>query len=282
MMKRALALMVCASLTAVAAAQEPQGRAEWTMVDKMKQAGGRASLAVETRVTRGQPYRGEAVTEFVQVLADGNRIVRRSTARIYRDSEGRTRRETGDTPGSELKSIVITDPVGGFSLVLDPASHTATRAGATFARFRAVGTFAGAGGAMISVTNPDEAGDAEAARRRDVEKALVAVRAQAGGPGQDTTEDLGEQTIEGVAARGTRTTNVIPAGAIGNELPLTTISEQWFSTELGVLVMTRHSDPRVGETTYRLTNILRAEPDKSLFQMPPDYTLREPMLRKPQ
>ena len=32
--------------------------------------------------------------------------------------------------------------------------------------------------------------------------------------------------------------------------------------------MTHHSDPRSGESTYRLTNIVRAEPDQSLFMLP--------------
>jgi hypothetical protein len=91
-----------------------------------------------------------------------------------------------------------------------------------------------------------------------------------------TKEDLGEQVIEGVRARGTRTTTTIAAGSIGNEQPITVIAEQWFSPDLEVLVMTRHSDPRVGETTYRLTNIVRSEPDKTLFQVPSDYTIKEP------
>jgi len=38
--------------------------------------------------------------------------------------------------------------------------------------------------------------------------------------------------------------------------------------------MTRHSDPRSGETIYRLANIVRAEPDRSLFVVPPDYTVK--------
>ena len=80
--------------------------------------------------------------------------------------------------------------------------------------------------------------------------------------------------IEGVEAEGTRTTTTIPAGQIGNDLPINIVSEQWYSPELQLLVMTKHSDPRTGETTYRLTNISRAELDHSLFEVPADYTLR--------
>jgi len=44
--------------------------------------------------------------------------------------------------------------------------------------------------------------------------------------------------------------------------------------------MTRHSDPRTGESTYRLHNIIRAEPDRSLFMVPADYTVRDTGIRK--
>ena len=95
-----------------------------------------------------------------------------------------------------------------------------------------------------------------------------------------TREDLGRQTIEGVSATGTRTTWTIPAGAIGNLQPIKIVSEQWLSPDLQVLVLTRHSDPRTGENTYRLQNIVRAEPDRSLFTVPADYTLKESGIRK--
>jgi hypothetical protein len=78
--------------------------------------------------------------------------------------------------------------------------------------------------------------------------------------------------IEGVQAEGTRTTLTIPAGAIGNDLPIQVVSERWYSPELQTVVMTKHSDPRMGDTTYRLTNINRNEPAPSLFQAPADYT----------
>ncbi len=98
--------------------------------------------------------------------------------------------------------------------------------------------------------------------------------------GQTTREELGQQTIEGVTATGTRTTTEIPAGAIGNEQPIKIVSEQWFSPDLQVLVLTKHTDPRVGETVYRLVGIVRAEPSRSLFELPPDYTLKESVIRR--
>ena len=88
-------------------------------------------------------------------------------------------------------------------------------------------------------------------------------------------EQLGKQIIEGVEAEGTRTTVTIPAGEIGNERPIEIVSERWYSPELQLVVMTRNSDPRTGETTYKLTNINRAEPAKSLFEVPSDFTIKE-------
>ena len=99
--------------------------------------------------------------------------------------------------------------------------------------------------------------------------------------GETVREELGTQTVEGVAATGTRTTTTIAAGAIGNLQPIKVVSEQWFSTDLQVLVLTKHSDPRSGDTTYRLVNIVRAEPDRSLFTVPPDYTIKGSGIRQP-
>jgi len=89
------------------------------------------------------------------------------------------------------------------------------------------------------------------------------------------TEKLEARSFDGVTAEGTRTTVTIPAGEIGNEMPINIVDEHWYSPELQVTVMTRHSDPRSGETTYRLTNISRAEPAAALFQVPSDYTLKD-------
>jgi hypothetical protein len=89
------------------------------------------------------------------------------------------------------------------------------------------------------------------------------------------TESLGRQTIEGIDAEGTRETLTIPAGEIGNEKEIRIVSERWYSPELQTVVMSHRSDPRLGETTYRLTGINRAEPDRTLFEVPQGFTLKE-------
>ena len=92
------------------------------------------------------------------------------------------------------------------------------------------------------------------------------------------TESLGKQVIEGVECKGTKETITVPAGAIGNERPLETVTERWYSPDLQLEVMTKTTDPRFGETSYRLTNIVRSEQPKSLFEVPADYKLDEPSL----
>ena len=39
--------------------------------------------------------------------------------------------------------------------------------------------------------------------------------------------------------------------------------------------MTRHPDPRMGETTLRLTNVRLGEPPATLFSLPADFTVEE-------
>jgi len=89
---------------------------------------------------------------------------------------------------------------------------------------------------------------------------------------QTASTDLGAQVVEGVLANGTRTTLTIPAGQIGNDRPITIVTEVWTSPDLKTIVYSRRSDPRTGEQTFRLTNIQRTEPDAALFTVPPDFT----------
>jgi len=281
--------------------------------------GGRARGALEARTTTGAPYSAEAITEFTQILGDGNRISRKSVTRIFRDSEGRTRREVITTTAQgESVSISIVDPIAGKSFVLDPKARTATPASVVMyspsAGAPATAVFSGGGGGRGGAVGPGGGGGAaaasgsevasggggrraiivpattaeaqrvEAERTARIEQAETSITAAsaarataeriASGGGNSTTESLGQQIIDGVTADGTRTTTVIPAGGVGNTQPITVLAEQWFSPDLQVLLMTRHSDPRTGETNYRLTNIVRGEPDRSLFEVPADYTIK--------
>lgn len=88
---------------------------------------------------------------------------------------------------------------------------------------------------------------------------------------ESKSEDLGTRDFEGVSATGTRKVTTIPAGDVGNERPIEIVYERWFSKDLGMVVFSKHSDPRFGDQTYRLTNIVRTEPDPSLFTVPTGY-----------
>lgn len=267
-----------------------------------------ASESFGGKIVKGAPYAAEAVTENVQVLGDGNRIVNKFTSTVYRDSEGRTRREqtlkglgvlgTGNEP---LQTIFIHDPVAGVTYSLDSRSRTAHKSSPFRFELKskpgAVGTDAegrqfefkvapGAGSGNMIMTAPLAAPPEPGTRiavaqtehfRIGSESAgsSYVFRKSAGPNANEVKENLGKQMIEGVEAEGTRTTVTIPAGEIGNERPIEIVSERWYSPELQLVVMTRHSDPRLGETIYKLTNINRSEPAKSLFEVPSDYTVKE-------
>jgi hypothetical protein len=276
-MTRRLVLVI---LAGAAAAEARQWSAEQTrpLVVQFDVQGGRLVAmegklleALEMKTTTGAPYSADATTEFVQVLADGNRIVRRTVTRIFRDSEGRVRRESIGADGS-IDSISIVDPVSGVSATLDPDTKTFESGQGKF-------TAVARGGKAFAVkTHDDPDLDKHLAERKKQIEILankVRVAEKPASNGQTARhEDLGQRTIDGVAARGTRTTTTIPAGSIGNEQPIHVVSEEWFSPDLQVVVLTKHSDPRSGETVYSLTGINRAEPGRALFEVPADYARR--------
>ncbi|MGH9357493.1 MAG: hypothetical protein ACRD10_15325, partial [Terriglobia bacterium] len=72
-----------------------------------------------------------------------------------------------------------------------------------------------------------------------------------------------------------RTTRVIPAGKIGNEKPITIVSERWYSPKLLIYVMTRRDDPRFGTVIYRVTHLKLGEPSADLFSVPADYRIEQ-------
>jgi hypothetical protein len=90
-----------------------------------------------------------------------------------------------------------------------------------------------------------------------------------------TTEKLPDQVIEGLTVHGTRTTSTIPVGAMGNDQPIVTTYETWYSPDLQMVVLAKRSDPRVGDTVTALTGVSRGEPAASLFQVPAGYAVKE-------
>jgi hypothetical protein len=265
------------------------------------------------KVVKGAPYSATATAETIQTLSDGNQITRKNESKLYRDSEGRARIEqtletigkwTAD--GEAQQHIFINDPVAGVSYNLDPRTHTAfknvtpQKKPATGAQSETlmingqkVTTYTINGKTVTQAEFEAFAAAVERKKRAQAEILEKEIKEASNNPalkkklemvqtgkpiidvGQKKTESLGTQTIEGVTAEGTRATLTIPAGEIGNTLPLEIIDETWYSPELQINVMTKHRDPRSGETTYRLTNLSRSEPDRSLFEVPAGYTVQE-------
>jgi hypothetical protein len=222
---------------------------------------------------KGAPYSAEAVNETVQTLADGNRIVQRTSTMQYRDSEGRERREETSAMGA----IFINDPVAGVRYTLHPDSQTAEKG----ALPKLYATTNGADNAFFYVANgavstmpegvgPDVAIGGGVAGGRGGPEVLKKFKLATA----SKVDKLGNMFIEGVQAEGTRTTSTIAAGDIGNERPINIVDERWYSSDLQMTVMSKHSDPRTGETNFTLKNINRSSPPPTLFEVPSDYTVK--------
>jgi hypothetical protein len=233
-------------------------------LDAAEQTRGVAAMRVETvevmmaepfaatEPVTGAPYSADIVTEIVQTLADGNRIERRTTSSVARDAQGRVRRSQriaaigGILPQGDAEIVTINDPVARVHYSLDLARKVAVRSAPMFTK---------------RIEGPP------------VAVASIGPQAQVRRGDDAQSESLGTRQFDGVTAEGTRITTTIPAGAIGNQAPIQIVAERWYSPELRIVVASRRSDPRFGETTFRLENIVRVEPPAELFQLPADFSI---------
>lgn len=200
------------------------------------------------KVVTGAPFSADATDQATQTLADGNTIQHTITGHMARDSQGRTYVQHTINGGPLAQNgptniIFLSDPVAGYSYVLNPNTKTATR--------RALKSPEGETGRPHG---PREGGPAAANR---------------------VESDLGTQNISGVTAQGKTITHTIPAGEMGNTKAIVSSSETWYSPDLQIPVMAKHTDPRSGSSIYTLTNIQRGDPPASLFQVPSDYTIQD-------
>ena len=205
------------------------------------------------KVVKGVPFSAVAISESTQTLADGNRISRKTQTSLFRDSQGRFRKEVTlpaigplAASGQPRSFVVINDPVAGASYVLEADQKIARKMAGRDGQFK-------------------DKPKGEMGHRQWKQGAEPNVQ----------KESLGTQSFNGVNAEGTRFTRAIVAGEIGNDQPITIVSERWYSPDLQIVVMSKHSDPRFGNSSYTLTNIQRNEPDASLFSVPAGYTVKE-------
>jgi hypothetical protein len=222
-----------------------------------------AEMASPGETVTGSPYTATAITETTQTLADGNKIVNKTSSFVARDSQGRTRREDsvgriGSLQGSAQKMIFINDPTNHTQYISQSGGESSTivRNNATWSSAPKIIQLDGGQSEMRHKTIVKTFKTDGEKQSQDTDNSNV------------KHEELGTQTIEGVSAEGKRDTLTIPAGQIGNERAIEVVTETWYSPDLHTMVMRKHSDPRVGDTVFHLTEIKRNEPDASLFQAP--------------
>jgi len=232
---------------------------------------GAGSAGAMTRVeeasssVKGAPYSATTNSESIQILADGNRITQTYAGVMARDSEGRTRQDVL-SPASAPRLVFIRDPVAGVSFILNLTDKTV----------RKNPTSPAGAGVPRSAPNPDRSSVqivGGAPSRPSPSPAIVTTKDLSGDEQSEvSTEPLGSQVMEGVVVHGERTTYTIPAGQIGNDQPIVSVTEVWTSSELNTIVSSKRKDPRI-EETFWLTNVERMEPEPSLFTVPLDFEI---------
>ena len=190
------------------------------------------------------PFSAIVNTLWVRQLADGSSITLANHRAIARDKEGRIfqeRRLLVPEDGkheSVVTQIEISDPVAHQQYICVPRQHVCQLEPFSPPAF----------------VPPPPRGSASAVKQS---------------PNVDL-EDLGTQSMAGLETTGTRQTMVMEAGAIGNDRPITVTREFWYSPQLGVNVVSKLQDPRIGKQTFELSNVALGDPDSTLFQPPPN------------
>ncbi len=212
---------------------------------------GMAKFGVVGPAVKGAPYTADGITETTQTLGDGTHINRQETYTIYRDGEGRIRRESGD-------QVWITDPVANTTFILNTKEQSARKLGLS--------------NTVVYDKAPPGTPAAMAVKMK-AEAQAKALNGPLAKPAPEKHEDLGRQVMEGVQVEGSRTSETIPLGQMGNDRPLQMSHERWESPDLHVTILSKHTDPLSGDRVERLTNVRRGEPDPALFQIPAGYSV---------
>jgi hypothetical protein len=222
-------------------------------------------------IVKGAPFTAQRTEESTQTLGDGTHINNKSSISYARDSAGRVRREDDEW-------ITIYDPVANVSYRLNKKNHTGFKVELLHGQ-----------DVKMKLDEIDRKRAAELKQQAEAEMTgnngqrgnAITISSQ-GSDGRaiaftkaGAEESLGSQVMNGVMADGTRVTSTIPAGDFGNDRPITTVTESWYSPDLHLTVMYKRSDPREGDVTTQYTGIKRGEPDPSLFQMPAGYTVNQ-------
>ncbi len=264
------------------------------------------------RIEKGNPYSAREVREFKQTLGDGTVISRQSTRLLTRDGDGRTRQELRQPDGSArvfindpvAKVAYIVDPQKRSACRADfneRAIHDCfTQMKGDWKPLGFGFNASGRGG--IGMMRPQDDLTVEVSPNAKIidltrkenfkfeffndtppplpplppPPPLAAKNAQ-GASGaantQITREKKTKQLYEGLSVDAERTVETIAAGAIGNSKAIETVYERYYSPELKMNVYVRRSDPRNGESIYRMTDIKLSDPDANAFRVPTGYSI---------
>jgi hypothetical protein len=261
-----------------------------------------SDVAAKSSNVKNAPFSADVITQYDRTLDNGGRIRRESRGKVYRDSQGRMRTES-QMPALQAGSdksdhhITITDPLQQVIIYLNPKNKTATvihfgdaapppmtnakqskPKDLSKVRIGPAPPKLGAPQPEVGVP-PVPSGQGSSPSNqpiptRDSPAPRMDTSVLANGPGA-TVVPLGTKTIDGVSATGSRTTRTINPGTMGNDRAIVFISDTWTSTDLKVAVLTETDDGQAGHVTTKLANIVRSEPSPALFQIPPDYTVKE-------
>jgi TonB family protein len=198
----------------------------------------------------GLPFSAKVELGLVNQLQDGTLITHKTYNLDARDSQGRTRNEARNwinpavSEEPRLIRIELYDPSTRTRINLFPLTKTARQW-------------------AVSTAVPTATPSTPTAIKPDT-----------------TKENIGSDSIEGLPVRGLRVNQTYPPGALGNDRPLTIVTESWYSEDLKINLLTKRTDPRYGVQTVRVTELVRQEPDAALFAIPDEYRLvKEPVLQ---
>ena len=199
------------------------------------------------------PFTATVNTEWIRQLPDGSAITLKNHRTIARDAAGRIFQERralvpddGKTK-SGVTQIEISDPVARELYICMPYGRTCQL---------------------------EEFAPPESTPYIPPDKAHMVQGSSS------QSEDLGKQPVSGLETVGTRETTIIPTGIIGNNSPLISKREFWFSPQLGVNLISKRQDPLSGTQNFEVSDIALGDPDPKLFEVPVGFKILD--LRRPQ
>jgi hypothetical protein len=211
-------------------------------------------------IIAGAPFYATARLSFQQKLPDANEIRSYAEIHLARNSAGATR--------SEAPQVCFKAADGAMKLAY--SIRTYDPAQKMFKDWSVYGNVIGWRDKVVYTTPYPVASTMPAPSRENTSEQRDVAAGQ-WFAGEHKTEQLGAKTMFGVGVQGTRTTRTIPPGKEGNVAEIVILDEHWWSPALGQDLVVIHDDPRTGETTYEIEDLIFGEPDPALFIPPAGY-----------